>query len=73
LIYPDIRDALEETRLSAGAPPVPGTVFDNLLHSIDGIDGSFSRDLAIPYVEKVMDDLQAIKDWQAMALKKAPH
>lgn len=73
IVFQDIRDVLEETRLSAGAPPVPGTVFDNLLHSIDGIDGGFSKDLATPYVEKLIDDIQAIRDWQAMALKKAPH
>ena len=71
--YPDIRDALEQTHLSAGATPIPGTVFDNLLHSIDGVDGTFSKDIAMPYVRKTIDDIQALRDWQAMVLKKAPH
>jgi hypothetical protein len=69
--YPEIGDALKEVRRSPGAAPVPRNLFDRLQRSL-GVDASFSKDIAMPYVETTLSNIKDFKEWQRTTLQKAP-
>jgi hypothetical protein len=70
--YPEIGDALEEVKRSAGAGPIPGNLFDRLLRSLSGVSSTFSKDVAIPYVETALDNIKDFREWRSTTLQKAP-
>jgi hypothetical protein len=72
--YADIAEALKETAISPGSPPIPGSTFDRLLRSIHG----FAQQLRsfgdtpphnlkniTPHVDALRRDLNAVKRWQS--------
>ena len=73
--YADIADTLKEVAISGGRPPIPGTVFDRLIRSIDAFAtqlGTFSdqlpenfEDKMRPYVGALTRDLNLVREWQS--------
>jgi hypothetical protein len=68
--YPDIADALKETIISGGRPPVPGTIFDRLIRSSENLGQELHsppQDFEIsltPHVGALKRDLDAVIEWR---------
>jgi hypothetical protein len=71
--YEDIESALSEVIISAGSGPVPGTLIDSLLRSLDELSRQTGSDeeTRAPYLNAVERDIGAVKDWIEKTKKTA--
>ena len=65
IAYNDIAAALEQVQIPGGRPPIPGTIFDSLLRSLNDVFAQLPSDQETkePYIRSFKTGIGVMRDW----------